>query len=73
MAKRQPLPHFKMRFYSVKLYDWIKEQSQINCRTMTAEINYHIQQAMQNAGTKKADATVESNSSASTKSHAKGI
>jgi hypothetical protein len=73
MANRQPLPHFKMRFYSVELYDWIKEQSQINCRTMTAEINYHIQQAMQNAGTKKADDTVESNSSASTKSHVKGI
>lgn len=73
MANRQSLPNFKMRFYSVELYDWVKEQSQINCRTMTAEINYHIQQAMQNAGTKKADDTVESNSSASTKSHVKGI
>lgn len=73
MANRQILPNFKMRFYSVELYDWVKEQSQINCRTMTAEINYHIQKAMQKAGTKKADDTVESNSSASTKSHVKGI
>lgn len=69
MANRQSLPNFKMRFYSVELYDWVKEQSQINCRTMTAEINYHIQQAMQNAGTKKADTTRQDELSASTKSN----
>ena len=67
MANRKILPIFKLRFYSVDLHSWVKEQARINCRTITAEINYHIQQAMQNAGTKKADDTVESKPSASTK------
>jgi len=62
---------------SKDMHQWLKDSAASNYRTMMDEINMHLEQARERiekqAGTKKADDTVESNSSASTKSHAKGI
>lgn len=40
------LPQLKLRFSSQELKDWIAEQSKINHRTLTGEVNYHLEQAM---------------------------
>ena len=59
------------------MHQWLKANAEKNYRTMMAEINMHLDQARERiekqSGTKKADDTVESNSSAFTKSQAKGI
>ncbi len=39
------------------LRDRIKEQAERNCRSMNAEIVFHLQNAIQRVQTKKADAT----------------
>lgn len=39
------------------LRDRIKEQAERNCRSMNAEIVFHLQNAIQTIQTKKADAT----------------
>ena len=36
----------KIRFFDKAIHDWIKEQAKINRRTATAEVNYHLEQAM---------------------------
>lgn len=40
------LPQLKVRFSSQDLKDWIAEQAKINHRTLTAEVNYHLERAM---------------------------
>lgn len=40
------LPQLKVRFVSQELKDWIAEQAKINHRTLTAEVNYHLEKAM---------------------------
>ena len=40
------LPQLKLRFSSQEMKDWIAEQAKINHRTLTAEVNYHIEKAM---------------------------
>lgn len=40
------LPQLKVRFSSQELKDWIAEQAKINHRTLTAEVNYHLERAM---------------------------
>jgi len=40
------LPQLKVRFGSQELKDWIAEQAKINHRTLTAEVNYHLERAM---------------------------
>ena len=40
------LPQLKLRFSSQEMKDWIAEQAKINHRTLTAEVNYHIENAM---------------------------
>lgn len=73
---REGKADFKIRLPN-DLLDWLKLNSEKNYRTVTAEINMHLAHAKarieNQSGTKKADDTVESNSSASTKSQAKGI
>ena len=62
--------NFKIKFPK-DLHDWLKSNSEKNFRTITAEINMHLTQAKERienqSGTKKADDTVESKPSASTK------
>ena len=43
MAKQ---PQAKLRFFKADLHRWLKEQAALNHRTMNAEINYHLEQAM---------------------------
>lgn len=40
------LPQLKLRFSSQELKDWIAEQAKVNHRTLTAEVNFHIEKAM---------------------------
>jgi len=40
------LPQFNLRLSSQELKDWITAQAKLNHRTLTAEINYHIEKAM---------------------------
>ena len=39
-------PQAKLRFFDADLHKWLKEQAALNHRTMNAEINYHLEQAM---------------------------
>ena len=36
----------KIRFFDAKLHEWLKEQAASNHRTMNAEINFYLEQAM---------------------------
>ena len=40
------LPQLKIRFSSHEIKNWIDEQAKINHRTLTAEVNYHLEKAM---------------------------
>lgn len=40
------LPQLKVRFGSQEMKDWIAEQAKINHRTLTAEVNFHLEKAM---------------------------
>lgn len=40
------LPQLKLRFSSQEMKDWIAEQAKINHRTLTAEVNFHLEKAM---------------------------
>lgn len=40
------LPQLKLRFSSQEMKDWIAEQAKVNHRTLTAEINFHLEKAM---------------------------
>lgn len=46
MYPSRALPQFKVRFDSNELKDWLKAQAALNHRTMNAEINFHLEQAM---------------------------
>lgn len=46
MYPSRELPQFKLRFSSEEMRDWVAEQAKINYRTVTGEINYHLEQAM---------------------------
>ena len=54
---------------SKDMHQWLKNRASSNYRTMMDEINMHLEQAREQvenqSGTKKADDTVESNTSAS--------
>ena len=39
-------PQMKIRFLDPLLHKWIKEQAEINKRTLNGEVNYHLEQAM---------------------------
>ena len=56
---------------SKDMHQWLKDRAASNYRTMMDEINMHLEQARESienqSGTKKADDTLESNPSASTK------
>ena len=55
------------------LHQWLKKNAVNNHRSLLGEINMHLEQAREQVenqtGTKKADDTVESNTSASTTSN----
>ena len=36
----------KIRFFNEYLHAWLKAQAALNHRTMNAEINFHLEQAM---------------------------
>lgn len=61
---------YKLRL-TEDMHQWLKKNAENNYRTMMAEINMHLDHARtrieKQSGTKKADDTVESNTSASTK------
>lgn len=40
------LPQLKLRFSSQQMKDWVAEQAKINHRTLTAEVNFHLEKAM---------------------------
>lgn len=40
------LPQLKLRFSSQEMKDWVAEQAKINHRTLTAEVNFHLEKAM---------------------------
>lgn len=40
------LPQMKIRFLETETQEWIKQQAKINKRSLNAEINYHLEQAM---------------------------
>ena len=40
------LPQLKLRFSSQEMKDWIAEQAKINHRTLTSEVNFHLEKAM---------------------------
>lgn len=40
------LPQLNLRFSSQEMKDWIAEQAKANHRSLTAEINFHIEKAM---------------------------
>ena len=46
MYPSRQLPDFKIRFSSHELKAWLAEQAKKNHRTITAEINYHLEQVM---------------------------
>ncbi len=46
MSPSRMLPQFNLRLSSQELKDWITAQAKLNHRTLTAEINYHIEKAM---------------------------
>lgn len=46
MSPSRLLPQLNLRFSSQELKDWVAEQARVNHRTLTAEINYHIEKAM---------------------------
>ena len=46
MYPSRALPQFKVRLDSNELKDWLKAQAALNHRTMNAEINFHLEQAM---------------------------
>lgn len=46
MSPSRMLPQFNLRLSSQELKDWIAAQAKLNHRTLTAEINYHIEKAM---------------------------
>lgn len=56
---------------SKDMHQWLKDRAASNYRTMMDEINMHLEQARESienqSGTKKADDTLVSNPSASTK------
>ena len=39
-------PQMKIRFLDPLLHEWVKEQAELNKRTLNGEINYHLEQAM---------------------------
>lgn len=39
-------PQAKIRFFNNDLHAWLKAQAALNHRTMNAEINMHLEQAM---------------------------
>lgn len=47
------LPQLNLRFGSQEMKDWIAEQAKINHRTLTAEVNYHLERAMNKQREKK--------------------
>ena len=59
---------YKLRL-TEDMHQWLKASAEKNYRTMMAEINMHLDHARERienqSGIKKADVTVESNSSAS--------
>jgi len=46
MSPSRLLPQLNLRFSSQELKSWVAEQAKANHRTLTAEINYHIEKAM---------------------------
>lgn len=46
MYPSRALPQFKLRIGSAELKQWVAEQAKTNHRSMNAEINYHLEQAM---------------------------
>lgn len=46
MSPSRLLPQLNLRFSSQELKNWVADQAKINHRTLTAEINYHIEKAM---------------------------
>lgn len=46
MSPSRLLPQLNLRFSSQELKNWVAEQAKVNHRTLTAEINYHIEKAM---------------------------
>lgn len=36
----------KIRFFDAELHKWLKQQAALNHRTMNAEINFQLEQAM---------------------------
>ena len=40
------IPQMKIRFFETETQEWIKQQAKINKRSLNAEINYHLEQAM---------------------------
>lgn len=46
MTSKQTLPQFMLRFSSSETKDWLMKQSKANHRSLTAEINYQLEQIM---------------------------
>lgn len=46
MSPSRELPQVKFRVSSKELKNWIADQAKINNRTLTGEINFHLEQAM---------------------------
>lgn len=46
MTSKQTLPQFMLRFSSSETKDWLMQQSKANHRSLTAEINYQLEQIM---------------------------
>lgn len=40
------VPQMKIRFLETETQEWIKQQAKINKRSLNAEVNYHLEQAM---------------------------
>lgn len=70
MGNKSHPVQYKLRLSEV-MHQWLKAQAKENHRTLLAEINMHLEHAKERiekqSGTKKADDTVESKPSASTK------
>ena len=45
MSPSRELPQVKFRVSSKELKNWIADQAKINNRTLTGEINFHLEQA----------------------------
>ena len=39
-------PQMKIRFLTPLLHEWVKEQAELNKRTLNGEINYYLEQVM---------------------------